>query len=141
MTAKAFERVVPNYNIQWVSNGENAMGYLSGAGIYSDRTKYPFPEMMVLDMKLPFLSGQEILKWIKENKNLGKLWVVLLTGQALPNRPTTVMETWNNVTICYAELLKPLSPPMIDTMLHMFELWQSLSKGRESQLGAVSENI
>ena len=64
------------------SDGQEAIDYLSGAGKFSDKTKYPMPSLVLLDLKLPCKSGLEVLKWIRENQSLKPLPVIMLTTSA-----------------------------------------------------------
>jgi CheY-like chemotaxis protein len=66
--------------VKVVRDGEQAMEYLSGTGGYADRTAYPFPALVLLDLKLPHMSGLDLLKWIRAQPEIGKLPVVVLTG-------------------------------------------------------------
>ena len=52
--------------LQVVANGEQAIGYLKGDGPYADRSSYPVPELVMLDLQMPRVSGLEVLKWIRE---------------------------------------------------------------------------
>jgi CheY-like chemotaxis protein len=38
-------------------NGDEAIAYLEGTGAYRNREKYPFPDVVILDLKLPSRSG------------------------------------------------------------------------------------
>jgi CheY-like chemotaxis protein len=44
-----------------VANGEEAFCYLMALGAYSDRTKYPFPCLLITDLSMPRLSGFDLL--------------------------------------------------------------------------------
>lgn len=44
-----------------VRNGEEALHYLAGSGRYTDRAQYPFPCLLITDLKMPRLSGFDLL--------------------------------------------------------------------------------
>ena len=66
-----------------VEDGEQAIAYLNGAGLYRDRTLFPLPSLILLDLKMPRATGFEILKWIRAHHELGNLPVVVLSGSEL----------------------------------------------------------
>src|SRR3954468_10415404 len=63
-----------------VRDGEEAIAYLQGEGTYADRTKHPFPKVLMLDLKMPKKNGFEVLQWVKAQPNLKDLPVVILTS-------------------------------------------------------------
>ena len=63
-----------------VDDGEKAVDYLSGAGLYADRAKFPLPVLVLLDLKLPRKGGHEVLAWLKAQPSLRRLPVVVLTS-------------------------------------------------------------
>ena len=63
-----------------VPNGEEAIAYLQGEGKYIDRKTYPFPTLLLLDLKLPRKNGFEVLEWIGQQSTMGALRVVVLTS-------------------------------------------------------------
>lgn len=63
-----------------VRDGQAAIQYLSGEGDYADRTRYPIPFLILLDLRLPTLSGFEVIAWIRDQPQLANLIVVVLTG-------------------------------------------------------------
>jgi len=67
-----------------VGDGEQAIDYLAGNGVYNDREMYPFPALVLLDLKLPFRSGHEVLAWIRNEAELNELVVVILTSSDEP---------------------------------------------------------
>jgi CheY-like chemotaxis protein len=62
-----------------VCDGEDAIAYLSGQTIFSDREKYPFPDIMLLDLKMPKTTGYEVLEWL-QTQTFERLKVVALSG-------------------------------------------------------------
>ncbi|HIJ95458.1 MAG TPA: response regulator [Desulfuromonadales bacterium] len=65
-----------------VEDGEAALDYLFGRGTYADRTLFPLPTLMLLDLRLPKVDGLQVLKQVKENAELQALPVVILTTSA-----------------------------------------------------------
>jgi CheY-like chemotaxis protein len=63
-------------------DGVEAVEYLSPEGAFRDRVRHPLPWLIVLDLKLPRLSGLGVLKWIREQPGLRRLPVVVLTSSA-----------------------------------------------------------
>src|SRR6185436_19524760 len=67
--------------IQVATDGQEAIEYLQGAGKFADREQFPFPSLVLLDLKLPYVMGLDVLKWIRQESGLS-LVVVLLTASA-----------------------------------------------------------
>jgi CheY-like chemotaxis protein len=65
--------------IQVASDGQEAIDYLKGDGKFADREKYPLPGLVLLDLKLPYVMGLDVLKWIRQECD-STLVVVLLTA-------------------------------------------------------------
>jgi len=65
-------------------SAEEAMKYLLGEGVFSDRAQYPLPQLVLLDLKLPGLSGIDFLRWLRASPAGKSLPVVVLTGSIIP---------------------------------------------------------
>jgi CheY-like chemotaxis protein len=76
---RAFDKAGVENPIHAVENGDTALSYLEGIGEYQDRTKYPLPIFILLDLKLPGMMGLQLLKWIRTRKDLRLIPVVVLT--------------------------------------------------------------
>ncbi|HZZ57331.1 MAG TPA: response regulator [Opitutaceae bacterium] len=63
-----------------VTNGKEAQDYLAGQGPHSNRRKSPFPWMVLLDLRLPLISGLEVLAWMRARSDLKDLPVIVLTS-------------------------------------------------------------
>lgn len=66
--------------VQVVSDGDAAVAYLAGAGDYADRTQFPLPALVLLDLKLPRRSGLEVLEWVRAQATVRRVPVVMLTS-------------------------------------------------------------
>lgn len=62
-----------------VEDGEKCLDYLYQRGEYSEPEKAPRPGVLLLDINMPRLSGLEVLKTIRQDPQLKKLPVVMLT--------------------------------------------------------------
>lgn len=76
----AFKKAGTTGVLHAVSDGMEAMAYLSGEGIYSDRDNYPFPDVLLLDLNMPQMNGFEVLEWIRRNAKCRRLMVHILTS-------------------------------------------------------------
>jgi CheY-like chemotaxis protein len=77
---RAFHKANLVNPVQVVENGDEAIAYLAGRDRYGDREMYPFPTLMLLDLKLPRKSGLEVLAWLRQQPQLKRLPVVVLTS-------------------------------------------------------------
>ncbi|MEM6839599.1 MAG: response regulator [Cyanobacteria bacterium P01_C01_bin.120] len=77
---RAFRQADIAASIQTVRDGDTAVDYLSGAGEYANRDRYPLPTIILLDLKLPRRSGVEVLEWIKQQPVIRRIPVIILTS-------------------------------------------------------------
>lgn len=77
---RAFEKVGANYRFVRVPNGEEAVDYLHGDGQYHDRAQYPFPDLFLLDLKMPVMDGFDVLASLRNQPLPKDLPVIVLTG-------------------------------------------------------------
>ena len=68
--------------LQRAADGEEAIAYLRGSGDYADREEHPFPDLVLLDLRMPRLDGFEVLHWIRTNPSTKTLPVVVLAGSS-----------------------------------------------------------
>ena len=71
--------------LQSVNDGKLAKDYLAGNPPYGDRRQYPFPGLVLLDLNVPYWSGIEVLEWIRQQPQLRRLPVVILTSSSRPD--------------------------------------------------------
>ncbi len=80
LTLDAFREAKLLNTIHVAANGQEALDYLFRRGVYADRTTYPMPDLILLDLKLPRVDGFEVLRQIKSTDILKRLPVVILTS-------------------------------------------------------------
>ena len=63
-----------------VRNGSQAISYLRGDGEYADRAQNPTPDLLLLDLQMPIKDGFEVLKWVRRQRSLDALRILVLTS-------------------------------------------------------------
>jgi CheY-like chemotaxis protein len=87
---RAIRKAGASVSLQHVENGEEAMSYLLGEGFYCDRERYPFPALIVTNMKMPRMNGLELLTWIKQQPTLKHLPVLVMSSSENPDEMSKV---------------------------------------------------
>ena len=78
---RAFSKLSNVRSVIRLTNGDDAVAYLSGESPYENRGAHPHPAIVLLDIKLPRRSGFEVLQWIRRQASaLKRLPVVMLTS-------------------------------------------------------------
>lgn len=77
---RAFRRLKRPETLRVVPNGREGIDYLRGAGAYADRARHPLPQLVILDVKMPELSGLEVLAWLRDRADLTSLPIVIFTS-------------------------------------------------------------
>ncbi len=81
---RAFEKAGLSPELFEVPDGEKAINYLSGTDEFADRAKFPFPSLLLLDLKMPKISGFEVLQWLSgQPAPVRKLNIVVLSSSGL----------------------------------------------------------
>ena len=100
-------------------DGKEAIDYLKGNHPFADRTKFQMPCLIFLDLKLPHLSGHEVLEWMRTQEHLQGIVVLVLTTS---RERRDIDEAYRKGANAY--LVKPSSPPeLLQMMLSVKNFW------------------
>jgi len=66
--------------LEHIGDGARALDYLFGTGDFAGRDPSRVPRLVLLDLKLPKMSGLEVLKSLREDERTRTLPVVMLTS-------------------------------------------------------------
>jgi CheY-like chemotaxis protein len=61
-------------------DGRQAIAYFKGEGEYADRQPYPLPGLVLLDLRLPYVPGLDILKWLRQQPAFTRTTVLVLSS-------------------------------------------------------------
>ena len=103
-----------------VSDGEQALEYLHGRGIYADREKYPFPVAVFLDLKMPRVDGLEVLASIRAEPKLRHLHVDILSASARNADVEKALGLGANGYI--------VKPSRVEDLVEMVRAWRTLAR-------------
>ena len=79
---RAFRRAGQEERLKVVEDGQVAIDYLSGRGLFGNRLIYPLPAVVLLDLHLPTVSGFQVLVWIRQQLEFQQLPVVIFSSSA-----------------------------------------------------------
>jgi CheY-like chemotaxis protein len=80
LVSRAIRKTNAALVVRSVSDGDQALAYLSGSDSFADREENPLPDLILLDLKMPRKSGFEVLGWIRGQTHLKRLVVVVFTS-------------------------------------------------------------
>ncbi len=112
----AAERASLCLRLNSVTDGEQAIDYLMGRERYADRHAHPFPSMMLLDLKMPGMSGFDVLDFVRRDPNLRRLPIVIFSSSDDPKDVRRAYDSGANSYLC-----KPHSTGDLSALLKALE--------------------
>jgi DNA-binding response OmpR family regulator len=82
-----------NIFLQVVGDGVVARQYLDGEGKYGDRHKYPVPDVILVDLRLPRVDGFEFLEWLR-SKSVGQQRLIPVIVLSSSGQPEDVLRAY-----------------------------------------------
>lgn len=133
MTLLAFKRARFANHVSVVSDGAEALDYLFCQGKYSHRLPADHPQLVLLDLNLPKVSGLEVLRRLKSDKRTRKIPVIVLT---VSQKRSDIIESDRLGADTY--IVKPVSFQRLSQVTPYLNLDWVLLKPSEKNLQPVS---
>ncbi len=122
LTQRAFTQAGLAHDLRVVRDGDEALAYLYREGAYKAPQTSPRPDLILLDLNLPRMSGHELLRHLKHDQRFRQIPVVVLTTSGRPDDVRLAYEEGAN-----AYLLKPVEfARFTDVMSHLGKFWLEL---------------
>lgn len=119
LVTRVLEKELMVRDVRAVWNGEELMDYLKQRGKYSDLESAPRPALILLDLNMPRKDGREALQEIKEDAELRRIPVVVLTTS---NSDVDVMQSYDAGVNAY--ITKPARfADMVDAFRVLHKFW------------------
>lgn len=99
-------------SILHVEDGRQTMDYLAGRGPYADRARFPVPDILLLDLKMPFHTGHEVLEWLRSQPIPKPIAIHVLTSSDEPRDRNRVQAAGAD-----GYIVKPLLPEHVTRIL------------------------
>ncbi|MEB2784210.1 response regulator [Algoriphagus persicinus] len=120
LTLEAFEEGKIKTEISVVKNGQDALDYLYNRGKYEKSEK---PDLILLDINIPIITGLDVLKEIKTDTKLKKIPVIVLTTSS--NEKDINMAYQNHAN---SYIVKPIElEDFLKAVLKIEEFWIQLT--------------
>ena len=98
-----------------LEEGRDAIHYFQGEPPYDDRTKFPLPSILFLDLKLPAITGWDVLDWLRGTSSQHEPWTFVYSD---PRDVGAVRELY--VRGADSFLRKPVTDVDLAALLHHF---------------------
>jgi two-component system response regulator len=109
--------------VQMVNDGEQVVEYLAGKGMFADRARSPFPDPIVVDLRMARMGGIEVVKWLRQDEQCARLPIVILSGSGLAEDVDRAYEAGAN-----SYFQKPHSIDALQTLLKAIAIYWLLTE-------------
>ena len=121
---RAFASAGLNHPLFSVEDGAQAIDYLCGKGEYADRSVFPVPRLVIADLKMPRVTGFDLIQWMREDRYAKLIPVIVMSSSALPQDVNRAYELGAN-----AYMVKPASYVALERLIRSIaQFWDSGEK-------------
>ncbi len=99
-------------------SGQVAIDYLKGSDKFANRDQFPLPSLMLLDWKLPCITGMDVLRWLRQESEHRCLPVIVLTSSTLASDIASAYALGAN-----SYVVKPADPEQLTGVMRDLAGW------------------
>jgi len=115
----ALQAIACEHTVRIVRDGHEALNYLKGEGAYADRSAFPFPDVLLIDLKMPLVSGLDVLAWLGKHPECNVLPTIVFSSSSHPSDIKTAYGLGAS-----AYFVKPIEYEQLKRILRStFEFW------------------
>lgn len=129
---RAFRKACSKCKLTFVEDGQEAIAYLQGENKFADRTAFPFPSIMLLDLKMPRMDGFELLEWIRLEKRINDLVIIVFSSSEEQSDVDRAFSTGANSYLVKSSLYDDL----VDVIKGLDQYWT-----KHNRLPSSSEKL
>lgn len=134
LTLRALQQLEPPIHIEVARDGEEALDFLLGRGVFRHRFGAALPSLVLLDLRLPKLDGVDVLRALRGNSRTFMTPVVLLLSSTDPRQLAQCYQLGANSCI-----QKPVRyDEFRDTIQTLGRYWLRLNESPPSAAAPVS---
>ena len=134
----AFEDTRLPFALRFVTDGLAAINYLAGRRPYEDRAAYPAPCILLTDLKMPRMSGFELLRRVRAAADWRHLPVIVVSGSDQPEDREGALALGANEYVVKDLVLRPGSVLFQALLRHAAVPCETSGKAVSTQLRKAS---
>jgi CheY-like chemotaxis protein len=130
---RAFMKAGVRQPVYFAQDGQEVIDYLSGHPPFTNPIKYPLPQLLLLDLKLPQIDGFQVLEWLRRQPALKHVLVIVLSASGHPRDVERAYSLGAN-----SYLVKPQDPQDLVMMVQRIEqYWMELNVAPSASLESI----
>jgi CheY-like chemotaxis protein len=123
---RGFRKIGLTNPVQILTDGEEVIDYLRAEGKFENRSEFPFPSVLFLDIKMPRVTGFQVLEWLRDHEKCRVIPTIVFSSSSEPKDIERAYHLGAN-----AYFVKPATLDELQLMLRSaYDFWSQCAKPR-----------